>query len=110
MRSGLEALGRQVLAHGGWNLVFAKYFQNVTVICGIADEGYTFMILCRCTDESHATDVNILNGVSVGGIRFSNRIFEWIEIHSDEVNVIPAEVEQLLVVGIRWTGEQSAVD
>jgi hypothetical protein len=68
------------------------------------------VILCCSADEGHAADVDVFDGVCIGDVRFGDGLFKGIEINGDEVNVIPAEVEELLVVFVGGAGEESAVD
>ena len=95
MRSGFKTFDGKVLAHGSRNIAFAKHVENMSVVGRVADERYTFMVLCRGTDEGHTADVYVFDGVGVGDIRFGNRLLKRIEIHGNEVNIIPAEVQQL---------------
>src|SRR5215204_2547877 len=95
MGCGLKSFDRKMFAHGERNLtVLAKHFENVSVISRVADECYTFMILCRRTDEGHAADIDVFDGIGVGDIRFGNCLFKGIEVDDDKVNVIPAEIEK----------------
>ena len=104
MCSGLKPFDGEVLAHGGRNIAFAKHFKNVSVIGGVTNQCDALMILRRGADEGHAADINIFDGIGIGDVGFGNGLFKGIEVDSDEVNVIPAEVQQLLVVSIRGTG------
>ena len=56
------------------------------------------------------TDVNIFDGVGVGDVGLRDRFFKWIKIDSDEINVIPAEGEEFVVIGFGWAREQAAVN
>ena len=63
------------------------------------------MILRRGPDERDTADVDIFNGICIGDIRPGNRFFERIEVDSNQVDIIPAKVQELLMIGIRGTGE-----
>src|SRR5215211_1025953 len=68
------------------------------------------MILRRGTEEGHTANVNIFDGIRVCNIWFGDGLFKWIEIDSDEIDVIPAEIKELLAIFWRGTGKQSTVD
>src|SRR5689334_20745639 len=80
------------------------------IIGGIADKSYTFMVFRCRTDECYAADVNVFDGVGVSDIRFGDGLFKGIEVDGDEVNVIPTEVDELLMVFVSRASEQSAMD
>ena len=110
MRCGLKSFDGEMFAHGSWNLACAKHFQNVNIICGVTNECHSLMVFRRGADEGHATDVDVFYGVSVGDIWFGNRLFKWIKIDRDKVNIVPTKIEQLLMIFVGGTGKESAVD
>ena len=110
MHRGCKPFDSQSLAGLVCDAACTDFIQHGIVVGGITDERYTFMVLCRGTDEGHAADVNVFDGICIRDIGLGNRLLERIEIDSDEVNVIPAEVKQLFVVCICGAGKQSAVD
>ena len=110
MRGGLEAFDGEVLAHGKWNLTFAQHFQNVSVICWVANKCNSFMIFRRSANECDTTDIDIFDGICVSDVRLSDGGLNLIEIDRDEFIVLPAEVEELLVIFISGASEQATVD
>ncbi len=54
------------------------------------------MVLCRSTNEGHAANVDVFDGIGIGDIWSGNGLFKWIEVDGDQINIIPAEIEKLL--------------
>src|SRR5215207_11408535 len=68
------------------------------------------MVLCRSTNESHAANVDVFDGIGVCNPGVGDRLLKRIEVDGDQVNVIPVEIQKLLVIFLCRTGEESAVD
>ena len=84
-----------------------KFIQYSIVICRIADERYTFVVFPRRADERYAADIDVFDGVRVGDVGLGDGLFKRIEVDGDEVNVVPAEVDELLMVGFGGAGKDS---
>src|SRR5690349_21298488 len=68
------------------------------------------MVLCRRADEGHPTDIDVFDGIGIGNPGSGDRLLKWIEVDGDKVNIVPVEVQKLLVIFFCGTGEESAVD
>ena len=110
MSSGSKAFDGEFGAGLSGYATSADFSEYGIVIGWVTDEGYAFMILRCSADEGHAADVDVFDGIGVGDIRFGDGFFEGIKIHGDEVNVVPAEIEELLMVFFGGARKESAVD
>ena len=79
-----------------------KHGQYFGVIGGIADESDTLVIFGGGANERDTADVNIFNSIGIRDIGLRYCFFKWIKIDSDEINVIPAEGEEFIVIGVGW--------
>src|SRR5512133_941097 len=110
MSSGCKAFDGKSHACLCGDASIVKFIENGVVIRRITNERDTFMVLRRSADEGHTTDVNVFDGICKCDIWFRNRFFKWIEIHCNEVNIIPTEIKQLLMIFLCGAGEQASMN
>ena len=110
MRGGGEAFDGKFGAGFSRDAASTDFSENGCVISGVTDESNAFVVLRRGADKGHAADVDVFDGISISDIGFGNRLLKGIEVHRNEVDVIPAEIEELLMVFVGGAGEESAVD
>src|SRR6266496_2189289 len=92
------------------NTSHTKFFQDRAVISWITYQCDTFMILRCGTDEGYAADVNVFDCIGIGDIRFGNGLFKGIEVHGNEINIVPTKIKKLLVIFFCRSSEQSAMN
>ena len=68
------------------------------------------MVLRGSTDEGHAANVNVFNGVCVGDVGFSDSFLQGIEVYDDQIDEVPAEAEELLMIFVGGASEESTMD
>ena len=68
------------------------------------------MVLGRGPDEGHATDIDVFDRIRIANIWFGNRFFKRIQIHGDQVNLIPAQMKELVMVFLCGARKESTVN
>ena len=67
------------------------------------------MILGRGADQRDTADVDVLDHFVEGDVGLGDGRFKRIEIHRDQIDVIPAEVLEFVSVGFSRAGQQATV-
>jgi hypothetical protein len=65
-----------------------EFFEKFSIIGRVDENCDTAMVLGSCSDESDATDVDLLDCLRHGHIDLGHGILERIEVAYDEVNLI----------------------
>lgn len=104
---GLE--GVSVSARLG-NFALLKLLQETSVVLGIAEDGNTSVVLGGGTDQGHATNVNLLNGLGDADVDLGNGVLEGVQVADDIVDLGDALLSQILLIGVEVTGENATVD
>src|SRR5688500_8891855 len=88
----------------------AKFLYNGVVVKWVTNESDTFMVLRRGADESYTADVDVFDSVCVGDIWLAYGLFKGIEVYGDQVNIVPAKIEELFMVFLGEACKESTMD
>ncbi|KAH6608706.1 hypothetical protein Trco_002052 [Trichoderma cornu-damae] len=75
----------------------ARLAQEASVVVGVAEDGDPLVVLGGGADQSHAANVNLLDGLGDADVDLGNGILEGVQVADDIVNLVDVLVGEVLL-------------
>lgn len=105
----LEGLQGVLLAASLGDLTGLELLEEFRVVSGVRQDSDTLVVLGCGAEQSHTTDINLLNGLVDGDVDLGDGLLEGVQVADDEVDLGDLLLGEVLLVGLDVSGKDTAV-
>lgn len=105
----LEGLQGVLLAASLGDLTGLKLLEELGVVSGVGEDSHTLVVLGRSAEQSHTTDINLLDGLVDSDVHLGDGLLEGVQVADNEVDLGDLLFGEVLLVGLDVAGKDTTV-